>query len=273
MPSKQASYPIREVSQKTGVNPVTLRAWQRRYGLIKPARSDSGHRLYTEQDIQIIRQILNWLKKGVSIGQVKSLLESPSAQPAGSNWQQINSEILGFAQQLNFGGLQNRLQELSRLYPVELLLERVIRPWLSQLSQLDRPDREAIEQSSRALLQQLVSHWITIRSGPTVAIIRCGKTSNLDSLLIRYELQGVECRSIDLGSTEPSQLPLIQDRLTADAYMILLGAGLTESWFKKQQMVSLDNIYYCGEIGRVYHNKGWLQHPYHSSVTELAKQL
>ncbi len=140
MPSKQASYPIREVSQKTGVNPVTLRAWQRRYGLIKPARSDSGHRLYTEQDIQIIRQILNWLKKGVSIGQVKSLLESPSAQPAGSNWQQINSEILGFAQQLNFGGLQNRLQELSRLYPVELLLERVIRPWLSQLSQLDRPD-------------------------------------------------------------------------------------------------------------------------------------
>ncbi|MGL5554916.1 MAG: MerR family DNA-binding transcriptional regulator, partial [Aeromonas veronii] len=32
-------YPIREVSRLTGVNAVTLRAWQRRYGLVQPART------------------------------------------------------------------------------------------------------------------------------------------------------------------------------------------------------------------------------------------
>lgn len=38
-------YPIRTVSDLTGVNATTLRAWERRYGLIKPLRTDTGHRL------------------------------------------------------------------------------------------------------------------------------------------------------------------------------------------------------------------------------------
>ena len=37
-------YPIREVSRLTGVNSVTLRAWERRYGLIRPQRTPKGHR-------------------------------------------------------------------------------------------------------------------------------------------------------------------------------------------------------------------------------------
>ena len=67
-------YPIREVSRLTGVNAVTLRAWQRRYGLVQPARTEKGHRLYSEQDIRQIGEILSWLERGVSIGQVKGLL-------------------------------------------------------------------------------------------------------------------------------------------------------------------------------------------------------
>ena len=39
-------FPIRTVSHLTGVNAVTLRAWERRHGLIKPQRTPSGHRLY-----------------------------------------------------------------------------------------------------------------------------------------------------------------------------------------------------------------------------------
>lgn len=35
-------YPIREVARLTGINPVTLRAWERRYGLIEPKRTEVG---------------------------------------------------------------------------------------------------------------------------------------------------------------------------------------------------------------------------------------
>ncbi|MCL6594159.1 MAG: MerR family DNA-binding transcriptional regulator, partial [Alicyclobacillus sp.] len=52
-------FPIREVSRLTGVNPVTLRAWERRYGLIQPTRTDSGHRLYSQADIDAVRSILD----------------------------------------------------------------------------------------------------------------------------------------------------------------------------------------------------------------------
>ena len=44
-----AKYPIRTVSLMTGVNVITLRAWEKTYGLIVPERKESGHRLYTQE--------------------------------------------------------------------------------------------------------------------------------------------------------------------------------------------------------------------------------
>lgn len=56
-------FPIREVARLTGVNPVTLRAWERRYGLIQPLRTESGHRLYSSTDIDTVHRILDWIER------------------------------------------------------------------------------------------------------------------------------------------------------------------------------------------------------------------
>ena len=74
-------YPIRTVSSLTGVNSITLRAWERRYGLIKPVRTPKGHRLYTQNDIDLIQQVLELLDKGISIGQVCQLKTHISEDP------------------------------------------------------------------------------------------------------------------------------------------------------------------------------------------------
>ena len=58
--------PIREVARQTGVNAVTLRAWERRYGLIVPQRTPKGHRLFSAEHVQRILTILTWLNRGVS---------------------------------------------------------------------------------------------------------------------------------------------------------------------------------------------------------------
>ena len=50
-------FPIREVARLTGINPVTLRAWERRYGLIQPTRTESGHRLYSMHDVEAVREL------------------------------------------------------------------------------------------------------------------------------------------------------------------------------------------------------------------------
>ncbi|MHC8322244.1 MerR family transcriptional regulator [Pseudomonas sp. GB2N2] len=67
-------FPIREVARRTGVNPVTLRAWERRYGLIQPARTDSGHRLYAMTDIERVRSILGWIDRGVAVSKIGKIL-------------------------------------------------------------------------------------------------------------------------------------------------------------------------------------------------------
>ena len=67
-------YPIRTVSRLTGVPPVTLRAWERRYRLLTPTRTEKGHRLYTEADIERVRQVLALMDRGVGVGQVGPFL-------------------------------------------------------------------------------------------------------------------------------------------------------------------------------------------------------
>ena len=56
-------FPIRELGSITGVNASTLRAWERRYGLLKPARTPKGHRLYTKEDVDILCKAIENCRK------------------------------------------------------------------------------------------------------------------------------------------------------------------------------------------------------------------
>jgi DNA-binding transcriptional MerR regulator/methylmalonyl-CoA mutase cobalamin-binding subunit len=63
-------YNIKMVSKLVGIPTVTIRAWEKRYEVVVPQRTQSGHRLYSDQDIED----LLWLKKhidehGITISQ------------------------------------------------------------------------------------------------------------------------------------------------------------------------------------------------------------
>ncbi|MEG1040624.1 MAG: MerR family transcriptional regulator [Pseudomonas sp.] len=128
--------PIREVTQQTGVNPITLRAWERRYGLIVPQRSGKGHRLYSHEDVQRIRNILHWLNLGVAVGQVKDLLDSaPSeAPPAPDNeWSLLRQQMIEAIANLAEPRLEQKLNQAMALYPATTLCEQLLLPLLSAL--------------------------------------------------------------------------------------------------------------------------------------------
>jgi DNA-binding transcriptional MerR regulator/methylmalonyl-CoA mutase cobalamin-binding subunit len=65
-------YPIRAVAQMTGISLDTLRAWERRYEAVTPVRSERG-RLYTEADINRLRQLGALVDRGHAIGTVARL--------------------------------------------------------------------------------------------------------------------------------------------------------------------------------------------------------
>lgn len=60
-------YNLKAVCQQTGLSPATLRAWERRYGLIIPKRSEGGHRLYSRHDVELLKWLVDRQKEGLSI--------------------------------------------------------------------------------------------------------------------------------------------------------------------------------------------------------------
>ena len=67
-------YNIKAVSSMLDLLPVTLRAWERRYGLPSPQRGDQGYRLYSEYDVRTLRWLKHQNDLGMSIGQAVKYL-------------------------------------------------------------------------------------------------------------------------------------------------------------------------------------------------------
>ena len=59
-------FPIRALAEQTAIGSSTLRAWERRYGLLKPHRTPKGHRLYSQSDVVRVRKIVELLEDGHS---------------------------------------------------------------------------------------------------------------------------------------------------------------------------------------------------------------
>ena len=127
--------PIRDVASITGVNPVTLRAWERRYGLIVPHRTAKGHRLYSPEQVQTIKTVLGWLNRGVSVGQVKSLLRADQPLPAdqASQWQEKRDRLCEAIHALDERQLDERFNAELALYPVQILCQYLLLPVLVTL--------------------------------------------------------------------------------------------------------------------------------------------
>lgn len=80
MPNSNGKYNIKAVSNILGIQPSTLRAWERRYHIIAPKRNRAGHRLYTEEHIHILKWLMNKVSEGMMIGQAVQLLEGNRLQ-------------------------------------------------------------------------------------------------------------------------------------------------------------------------------------------------
>lgn len=136
MASEQPLLPIGEVTRLTGVNPVTLRAWERRYGLVLPQRTSKGHRLYSHAHVQRIQQILRWLNHGVAVGQVKSLLDNQLVEPdspATNDWSSLRLQLVEAITAMAPQRLDQQLNQFMALYPAATLCEQLLMPLLGKL--------------------------------------------------------------------------------------------------------------------------------------------
>jgi DNA-binding transcriptional MerR regulator len=141
-------YNIKAVSSMLNLLPVTLRAWERRYGLPHPHRGEQGYRLYSTYDVRLLRWLKQQNESGMSIGQaVKYLheLRSGGTDPAkeipalqesvNETINQVSLEVLSRHFQQYLMNYQNEaaseiLRKAFSIYNVDQVLSNVVQETL-----------------------------------------------------------------------------------------------------------------------------------------------
>ena len=78
--STEPKFTIKTVASQTGIQPVTLRAWERRHDILTPYRGNNRYRLYSERDVAILRWIKYRVGEGMPIRNAVSELRSMASQ-------------------------------------------------------------------------------------------------------------------------------------------------------------------------------------------------
>lgn len=75
--AKSVRLPIRAVVARTGLNPDTIRAWERRYRAIQPARSEGGTRQFSEEDVTRLLCLKELRERGFAL---QTLAQLPTSE-------------------------------------------------------------------------------------------------------------------------------------------------------------------------------------------------
>lgn len=237
-------YPIRTVSSLTGINAITLRAWETRYGLLAPERTDGGHRLYTQSDIDRIHRIVAERERGVAISQVRRALEQrnrerPRAQ-AGGPWGKARDRMATAISQFDECRLEDDYNELLALHPAESVTRNVVLPLLADLGERWQTGSTGIAEEHffgvylRNKLGARFHHRARLEGGPRI-IAACLPGEHHETGLLMFSLAAHDrgFRVVLLGADMPAaQLAHAARQARADA-IVLSGsvappAGLLE---------------------------------------------
>ncbi|MGE5139041.1 MAG: MerR family transcriptional regulator, partial [Rudaea sp.] len=126
---------IRAVAERTGIPLHTLRAWERRYGVPRPARVPGNkYRVYDEQDVADVLWIKRQVESGVSPARASALLQQHERsmpvstgapiQPLAVRRQGLSDSLLAYDEQ----AAHQILDEAFALYSPEQVALQVIQP-------------------------------------------------------------------------------------------------------------------------------------------------
>ena len=129
---------IGELSRRTGVSPELLRAWEQRYGLLRPSRSQGGFRLYSAEDEARVRRTAALIAGGMSAAEAAATaLTSPDPQPTVER-PLVEALAMELRQALdNFDSAAGHaaLDRLLAAVSVEFAVTRVLIPYLHELGE------------------------------------------------------------------------------------------------------------------------------------------
>jgi DNA-binding transcriptional MerR regulator len=226
---------IGELSRRTGVPAETLRAWERRYRLIVPARSEGGFRLYSAEDEERVRAMRKSLDSGLSAAEAARLAVAGAfpraSEPAvpGKLERRLREALERYDESEATTVLDDAIAALS----VAALASRVVLPALRGVGERWERGETSVGQEHfgtnvvRGRLASLARNW-GAGSGPR-AILACppNELHDIGLLVFGLVLRARGRRIVYLGANTPiASIQEAADRLHPEA--IVLAALIKE---------------------------------------------
>lgn len=125
---------IGELSRRTDVAPELLRAWERRYGLLHPTRTDGGYRLYSEADVERVRAMQSHLDAGVSAAEAAGLvLSGPETRLGTGRALALRGSLEAALDRFDGAAAHTVLDEALSELTVDTVLTEIVLAYLAEL--------------------------------------------------------------------------------------------------------------------------------------------
>ncbi len=135
---------IGELARRAGIPAATLRAWERRYAIVEPTRTEGGYRLYSREDERRLRSMLDLITRGVAPAEAASRVTAdaaatPRATPRGAsppapglltNSGELREGLLDALGSFDEVAAQRLLDSAMAAYTVDGLVTEVVLPVL-----------------------------------------------------------------------------------------------------------------------------------------------
>jgi MerR family transcriptional regulator, light-induced transcriptional regulator len=222
-------HPIRVVSRRTGLTPAVLRAWEKRYGVVVPERSDGGQRLYSDDDVRRLSLLRKAVEEGRAISRVAGLslqeleglvkedeaerLGGPGPAPVpGSTVEEILALAEKAVSELDPQRLERLLMRSAMALPVITVLDEVLSPLLSSIGRSWREGRLGPGHEHLATVQiRRFLEWLlgTIGRADTAPVMvtatAAGERHELGALLSAVSGAAEGWRAVFLGPDLPAE--------------------------------------------------------------------
>jgi len=227
-------FPIRTVSELTGVNAITLRAWETRYGLIEPIRKSSGHRLYTQEHIDLINRVVGLLDRGMRIGQINAEtlsgadLDSDSTEQRQDHWQRHINGMIAAIIRFDESSLERIYGEALSFYPVRVVTDKLLTPLMRELGERWANKRGSVAEEHffgfylRNKLGARFHHRSRTQTGPRL-LLAClpGDLHEIGLLLFALDACDQGFQTVLLGANMPlEELPAAVKKTKSDALVL-----------------------------------------------------
>ncbi len=215
-----ATYSIKAVAEATGLTVETLRAWERRYGVIVPKRGAGGHRLYTTHDVSRLRRLHETTARGHPIGKIAHLSNDAlgrllSDHPAGGHdaaAQALVERILAAVSKYRLAECDQGMAMAFALMPPFEAVRGVLAPALREVGERWHRGEMSIAQeriASNCARRQLIALLHTFNSvakgAAVVFATLSGERHELGILMYATLAASLRLRTFYLGPDLPAE--------------------------------------------------------------------